>query len=121
MAAAFGATVFAAGLAVALGAAAFVVVLAAGLAAAVFAATGFGAAAFDAALGAAVFAVAGFTALDFGAALGLEAAVAGFGDADLDVDGDLAMYSPTPRFDQKRGDDGQTVRQIATIRHISGV
>ncbi|WP_312734457.1 hypothetical protein [Brevundimonas sp.] len=72
-------------------------------------------------LGSTVFAVAAFAALDFGAALGLEAAGAAFGDAGLDVVGDLAMYSPTPRFDQKRGGDGQRMRRIATIRHISGV
>ena len=69
----------------------------------------------------AIGAVAAFAALDFGAALGLEAAGAAFGDAGLDVVGDLAMYSPTPRFDQKRGGDGQWVRRIAPIRHISGV
>ena len=48
-------------------------------------------------------------------------AVAGFGDAGLDVDGDLAMYSPTPRLDKKPGGVGKTKRRIATIRHLSGV
>jgi hypothetical protein len=88
---------------------------AAGLAAAVFTAAGL------AALGVTVFSATAFAALDFGAALGLEAAVAGFGDAVLDVDGDLAMYSPTPRFVKKPGGVGKTKRRIAVIRHLSGV
>ena len=74
-----------------------------------------------AALGVTVFSATAFAALDFGAALGLEAAVAGFGDAVLDVDGDLAMYSPTPRFVKKPGGVGKTKRRIAVIRHLSGV
>ena len=65
-------------------------------------------------------AAAGFAALDFAAGFGLEAAVAGFGDAGLDVDGDLAMYSPTPRFDKNAAATGVQHR-IATIRHITGV
>jgi len=95
---------------------------AAALGATAVAAAAFGAAAagLAAALGAAVFSAAVFTALDFGAALGLEAAVAGFGDAGLDVDGDLAMYSPTPRFDKNAVATGVQHR-IATIRHITGV
>ncbi|WP_307364900.1 hypothetical protein [Brevundimonas sp. SORGH_AS_0993] len=101
---------------------------AAGFAVAVFAGAALAGAGVFAALGAAalavfgstVFAVAGFTALDFGAAFGLEAAVAGFGDAGLDVVGDLAMYSPTPRFDKNAAATGVQHR-IATIRHITGV
>jgi hypothetical protein len=68
--------------------------LAAGFAAAFGAAAGLGAAAL-----AGAFAAAGFdAALDFAAGLGLEAAdAAAFGLAVLDLDGALAMVSPTPR------------------------
>jgi len=93
------------------------------LGAATLATAGFGAAAtagftagLAAALGAA-FAVAGFAALDFAAGLGLEAAVAGFGDADLDVDGDLAMYSPTPRLERTHG----CALATGSIRNSTGV
>jgi hypothetical protein len=48
---------------------------------------------------AAGFAAAFGAALDFVAGFGLEAAAAGFGFAAvLDLDGALAMDSPTPRF-----------------------
>ena len=95
------ATVFAAGLAAALGATAL-----AGLGAA----AGFrGAVTLAAAL-----AAAGLT-LDFAVGLGLEAAVAGFGDADLD--GDLAMDCPTPRLRRAR----ECWHAIVSIRHDTGV
>jgi hypothetical protein len=67
-----------------------------------FAATDLAAAVFvaGAALAAAGLGAAGFltaVALDFAAGFGLEAAEAGF-DAALDLDGALAMNSPTPRM-----------------------
>ena len=96
------------------------------LAAGVLATAGL-AAGFAAALGAVVlaglsaaaaeaFAVADVTALDFAAGLGLEAAVAGFGDADLDT-GDLAMNDPTPRFERMRG----RACALVAIRNHNGV
>ncbi|MDZ4364709.1 hypothetical protein [Brevundimonas sp.] len=82
-------------------------------------AAGFGAAALGA--GAAFAAAAGLgfdTALDFAAGLGLEAAAAaGFGDALLDVDGDLAMNYPTPRLLQAL----ERTPARVSIRHDNGV
>ena len=89
--------------------AAFGAALAAGFEAAGFAAAGFGAA---------VFAAAGFAALDFAAGFGLEAAAAAFGLAVLDLDGALAMDSPTPRFSWLML---ASTPARASIRHDSGV
>jgi hypothetical protein len=56
--------------------------------------------------------------VDFGAALGLEAADAVAPAPDvLDLDGTLAMYSPTPRMDLTR-DAAPTMH---SIRYDSGV
>ncbi|WP_150126025.1 hypothetical protein [Brevundimonas sp. LM2] len=67
----------------------------------------------------AVFAtVTVFATLDFAAGLGLEAADA-FGDA---VDGDLAMYSPTPRFEQSRQEQKRPdACLVVAIRNDTGV
>ena len=110
-AAGFLATAFAAGFAAALAtglAAAFGATALAGLGAV----TGLTTAA---ALGAALAAVG--LVLDFAAGLGLEAAVADFGDADLDADGDLAMDCPTPRLRRAR----ECGHAIVSIRHDTGV
>ncbi len=88
-------------------------VLAAGFAAALLA----GAAAF-AAGAVADFAVGTAFAVDLAAGFGLEAAVV----LDDAVDGDLAMYSPTPRLKQTRP-DGQEPGAcvVVSIRDDSGV
>jgi hypothetical protein len=89
------------------------------LAAAVFtagASAGFAAVVLTGAV--ALAAVAVFAALDFGAGLGLEAADA-LGDA---VDGDLAMYSPTPRLERSRPMRKSTgANSIVSIRNDTGV
>ncbi|WP_339913230.1 hypothetical protein [uncultured Brevundimonas sp.] len=93
------ATAFAAGLALALTAG---LALALAFAGAAALAAGFAAAADD-------FGVA----LDFAAAFGLEAAA----DALGDLDGDLTMNSPTPRFEPTR----ECVKACFSIRHDNGV
>ena len=102
------AAAFGAGLAAAFGAAGFGAAFTAGLAAALGAA-GF-AAGFAAAFGA---------ALDFAAGFGLEAAAA-FGLAVLDLDGALAMDSPTPRFSWLMLAQESTPARVS-IRNDSGV
>jgi hypothetical protein len=69
------------------------------------------------ALAAAGFAFSAVTALDFAAGLGLEAAFAGFGDVELDADGDLAMERPTPRLEWTR----HGASCVLSIRHHTGV
>jgi hypothetical protein len=70
---------------------------------------------------AAAFGAAGFfaaVALDFAAGFGLEAAEAGF-DAALDLDGALAMNSPTPRLRVRSTQD--PVPRARSIRHDNEV
>jgi AraC-like DNA-binding protein len=71
-----------------------------------------------AALAAGAGLVAADLAVDFGAGLGLEAADV-FGDA---VDGDLAMYSPTPRFERSRpGGSRPGANSVVSIRDDTGL